>query len=344
MKPETWRRLVDLILRMSADRQRIDVHFSTGETFLNFDQAMAFLDRLRGCAAERNAKVEVQIMTNGTVATEDQLRTCLDKRIALCFSVDGPESRHDHFRRTSTGEVTHQLALENWRMYRDMVSIVPDGPGCDLYSVIAGEGRLREVAEFWREQGARRFKAVPAEPNKSLCQVDVSGWQTRRAEFLTDLEQLASSESGRLRGRSLLEEAWAPAALLDTWQRLERADAYQPCGAGYTTIGVDAKGNLYPCQAFMGFPEYIIGDVASGLAPARVADFRAARSRAQSRCEGCWARFLCRDGCCASDPKAGVAVDAWGECDFIKSSAEIAIRTYQSWRDGTQRLATQEAE
>jgi len=344
MQSDTWGSLVDLIVNMSAGQQQIDVHFSTGETFLYFDQAMAFLDRLRGRAAERNIALDTQIITNGTIATEDQLRTCLKKRISLCFSIDGPESRHDRFRRTSKGEATHQLALENWRKYREIVSSVPDGPGCDLYSVIAGESRLREVAAFWREQGAKRFKALPVEPNKMLCRLDTSGWQTRRSVFLADLEQLAFSESLCLRGRSLSEGACVPAALRDTWLQLERADTYGPCGAGYTTIGVDASGNLYPCTGFAGFSEHIIGNVTSGVAPARVAAFRAARTNAQSRCGGCWARFLCCDGCCASDPKAGVVLDAWGECEFFKSFAEIAIRTFQNWRDGLPPKAMQESE
>ena len=65
---------------------------------------------------------------------------------------------------------------------------------------------------------------------------------------------------------------------------------------------------------------------------AKVSAFRNARFAARSRCDGCWVRFICCEGCCASDPRLGVVLDAWGECTFQKSFVEIAIRTLLIWR------------
>jgi uncharacterized protein len=334
MQPETWGQLVDRILQMSDGCPKIHIDFSTGETFLHFDQAMAFLDRLRELAAPRNTAITVQIITNGTLATKEQLQACLERRITLCFSIDGPAPLHDRFRRSSNGEPTHHLAIANWRRYREMVRSIPDGPGCNLYSVIADGTSLNDVAAFWRQQGARRFKAIPADPDKRARAINTCGWQARRAGFLADLDKLASEESIRLRGRSLAGEAEGPSALVDVWRKLEQAEAYAPCGAGYTTIGVDAAGDLYPCQGFLGFTQHAIGSVKLGLDIAKVSSLRAARAAAQRRCNGCWMRFLCSEGCCASDPRTGVVIDAWGECEFQESFIEIGIRTFQSWRDG----------
>ena len=333
MQPNVWKRLAELILRMSDGQPRVHIGFATGETFLFFDEAMAFLDHLRGLAAAKQIELDVQIITNGTLVTEGHLQICLEKKIALCFSIDGPSTKHDRFRKSADGAPTHRRALENWRRYRNMVRSVPNGPGCDIYSVLAGNSRLRDVARYWRRLGAKRFKALPAEPNKTLCRIDSCGWQSRRDHFLSDIAALAFSESTRLRGRPLTQEAVVPAALMDIWRRLDRGEPYSPCGAGYQTISVDAAGCLFPCQNFVGFPDRGIGDVRSGVDAARLAAFRAARSLAASRCHGCWARFLCADGCCASDPKSGVVLDAWGECAFFQSFAEIGIRTYQDWRD-----------
>jgi uncharacterized protein len=328
MQPEVWRRLTDRMLEMSGKQRDIHLSLATGETFLHFDEAMGFLDHLRGLST---GQIDVEIITNGTVATSEQLRTCLEKKISLCFSIDGPASRHDAFRKSSDRKPTQRIAMRNWRRYRAMVDAVANGTTCQVYSVIAGEGRLRDVARFWRKRGVMRFKAIPAEPNRHLGRVELSEWETRRARYLEDLEALAFSEAKRLRGRKLAEEAAAPLGILSSWRRLNDASPYRSCGAGYSTIGVDADGTLYPCQGFFGYAERSIGDIPSGVDAAKLAEFRSARTRAEAGCSACWARFLCDGGCCAADPNAGVVIDAWKQCEFFKAHAEIAIQSHQSW-------------
>jgi uncharacterized protein len=317
---------------MSAGHRRISIELGSGETFLHFDEAMLFLDHLRCLAAARDIRIDARIITNGTLASEERLQTCLRNRISLCFSIDGPASGHDSFRKSCAGKPTHRIALQNWRRYRRLAGAVADGPGCEVYSVVAGDARLREVARFWRKQRVTRFKAIPAEPNKLPGRSGCGEWQAGRTRYLEDLEALAFSEAARLRGRDLAEEAVGPLALLDSWRRLSNSAPYRSCGAGYSAIAVDADGTIFPCQGFFGSAERSIGDVRSGVLPAKLAEFRSARSRVEAACSGCWARFLCDGGCCASDPKTGVVLDAWSECAFFQSHAEIAIRSYQDWR------------
>ena len=335
MDAETSSRLIDLIVPMSAGFEQISVQFVTGETFLYFDRAVAFLDALRERLRPQQTRVRALISTNGTLATEAQLQTCLERQISLTFSIDGESAAHDRFRKTAAGEPTHHLALKNWKRFRELIAGLPDGPSCNLYSVIAAHNRLAEVNAFWREQGVTRFKTVPVKSPGVASSASLAEAQKRQSEFLADMEQLALSESDRLRGRSLTEEAIAPAALVDFWKILSRSDSFHSCGAGYTTIGVDATGNLYPCLLFIGHDQHILGNLASGPEPAKVAAFREARARACASCSLCWARFLCHDGCCASDPATGVSVNERGECEFMRSLSEIAIRSYQHWLDGT---------
>ncbi|MGD0800632.1 MAG: SPASM domain-containing protein [Terracidiphilus sp.] len=340
MDAETSSRLVDLIAQMSSGRQQISVLFGAGETFLYFDQAIAFLDALRKKMRLQKTSVNVLIPTNGTLATEAQLQACLERHISLTFSIDGEAAGHDRFRKTAAGEPTHHIALKNWRRYREMVAGLPDGPDCNLYSVVTAKNRLAEVTAYWREQGVTSFKAVPAQPPTVASAASLAEARKFQAEFLADMEQLALSASLRLRGRPLAEVASAPSALVRQWKILSRSDSFSSCGAGYTSIGVDAVGNLYPCLLFIGHEQHILGNLSSGLEPAKVAAFREARARANAACSQCWARFLCHDGCCASDPEAGVSVNARGECEFMRSFSEIAIRSYQSWCDGRPSDAT----
>jgi uncharacterized protein len=324
--------LTDLVAAMSAGWNRVEVEFGGGETFLRFKEAMLFLDRLRRLVGEKRIRVDARILTNGTAATPEQLRECLARRISLTFSIDGPQTEHDAFRQFPDGKPTHRLALENWRRYCELVNGVADPPGCEVSAVIAGDSRLADVARFWREQGVKRFKAIPAEPSRFLGPQELEAWQTRRDRYLQDMKTLAFAEAERLRGREFESEFEGPLGILGSWRRLSRGAPYRVCGAGNSIIAVDALGNLFPCQGFAGFAQRSIGDVHSGVLPAKLQEFRATRLRVQDSCNGCWARFLCDGGCCAGDPEAGVVLDYWNGCEFTRAHAEIAIQSYLYWR------------
>jgi radical SAM protein with 4Fe4S-binding SPASM domain len=221
--------------------------------------------------------------------------------------------------------------LKNWRRYQDLIGSVPDAPESEVASVIAGGARLQDLVRFWRKQGVTRFRVVPAEPSRYMGVRRLEEWESRRKQYLEDLKVLAFSETTRLRGRDLQKEFEGPTAILSSWSRLSRAEPYRVCGAGYTYIAVDSDGALFPCQGFVGFAARSIGDVRSSVLPAKLAEFRSARLRVQSACNGCWARFLCEGGCCAGDPEAGVVLNTWKGCEFTKAHVEIAVQSYYNW-------------
>jgi uncharacterized protein len=312
MNEEIWTRLAELIAAMAPNGKRVDVEFGGGETFLRFGAS---------------------ILTNGTVATRDQLRECLERRIALSFSIDGPQVDHDAFRVFRDGRSTHHIALENWRYYRELADGVPDPPGCVVSTVVAGNSRLAAVAEFWCRQGVTRYKAIPAEPSRFLAGQELEEWNVRRARYLEDFKVLAFSEAERLRGRTLEKEFEGPLSILDPWRRLKGSAPYSMCGAGHNVIAVDALGDLFPCQGFVGFQQRSIGDVYSGVRNEELQEFRAARLAVQRSCNGCWARFLCDGGCCAGDPENGVVLDSWNGCQFTRAHVEITLASYLHWRN-----------
>jgi uncharacterized protein len=333
MPEDVWVALSHLMVRMSGGASALRLEFGTGETFLHFAQAMRFLDFSRELAADNGTQVEAAITTNGTVCTTEQLQTCLDKQISLCFSIDGPAADHDCFRRFPDGGSSHRLALENWRMYREMIT-ARGGARCTISSVVAGHTRLMEVARFWREQGVQRFRVVPADASRHLTSPTSGNLRLWRTQYLSDLENLAFAEAIRLRGRDPEAEFRGPLEILDSWRRLIHAAPYGACSAGDSMIAAGADGTLYPCQGFVGFPELGIGHVASGIHAAKLEAFRLERLRVQAACNGCWARFICDGGCCAGAPKLGIVVNKPGACEFSRAHAEIAVGSFQCLRDG----------
>ena len=342
MDEQTANRLIELLDAMSEGNDSISIQFGTGETFLHFDRAMAVIDRLHERLNKRNSRVRVLITTNGTLADEAKLQACLDRRVSLAFSIDGEAEGHNHSRQTAGGQPTHHLAIKNWGRYREMIASVPDPPVCDLNSVVTETNRLPSIVEYWKKLGVQNFKAVPAEPAMGADPSGQELFQVRRQQYLEDIARLTENECVRPPGGTLTN-AYVPSGIRAYWETLSKPTIFHPCGSGYSAVGVDAAGNLYPCQLFIGHEKYILGTVADGPDPGKVTAFREQRARASAQCAACWARFLCHDGCCATDPESGVTVNAHGECEFIRAVAEIAMRTYQAFSSASRKAPDAEA-
>ncbi len=327
MTRPVWERLSELIATSAAKGAAIQIEFGGGETFLRFDEALLFLRHLRGLSHERGAGVSAAIATNGTLPTGRQLETCVAEGIALAFSIDGPASMHDGFGFSLRGGVP-RIAMETFCEYSTLLDSTGPGMRCDVTGVVAGNGRLREAARFWREQGVNRFRAIPAEPSRYLGKQDLGLWRRRRSEYLRDLEELAFAEAARLRGRAFETEYWGPWDSSVAGSTCGTARRLSPAARAFRLLASDAAGQLFPCQGFIGSVQWSIGDVARGIDSGRLAAFRAAMRDALAPCDRCWARFLCGGGCCAGDPKAGIVLNKWEGCEFSQSLAEIAIRSY----------------
>jgi uncharacterized protein len=333
MQPELWAPLCEMVAQMSRGVSHVRLEFGTGETFLHFDGAMRFLDCFRCCTDALGIEVDPIVVTNGTTATAEQLQICLEKKISLCFSIDGPRISHDAFRKFPGGRPTHQIALKNWRHYRQLVAGMVR-PRCTTSSTVAGRTRLIDVAQFWREHGVERFRTSIVEPSRHLGSPAFDDLEHWRRQYLKDLESIALGEAKRLQGRDFEAEYRGPHEIVDAWRRLKRGASYGNCAAGISTIAVDAGGRLYPCQAFIGFPEFSIGNIHSGLHSGNLASFREQQLRARAVCNGCWARFLCSGGCSAAAPHSGVLLDVPGGCEFSRARVEIAVRSYLYWCGG----------
>ncbi|MEM3318655.1 MAG: radical SAM protein [Thermoplasmatales archaeon] len=70
------------------------------------------------------------------------------------------------------------------------------------------------------------------------------------------------------------------------------------CGTGKWMRAVDPKGNLYPCQRFVGLEEYRLGNVWEGDTNRELLnEFHNLHIYSIPVCSSCWIRHLCGGGC-----------------------------------------------
>lgn len=73
------------------------------------------------------------------------------------------------------------------------------------------------------------------------------------------------------------------------------------CGAGYEYLAVSPEGDIYPCHQFVGQPEFVMGNVFSGIENKDLASqFKDCNIFTKEECRSCWAKYFCSGGCHAN--------------------------------------------
>lgn len=335
MQPSVWKLLGKRIIESVQSGQNADVYFGSGETFVYFDEFAQFVEYLEALASERKVGLSVKVSTNGFALDRERLSWCANHRISLNFSIDGPAEIHDRCRRDRNGNPTHARIIENWKIYREYKKSLQARIPCSVRSVIHEHSRLKDVAGYWAENEVPIFDAAVQEPlpayiKSSRMRRSRDGWETRRNNYLSDYETLAMDAAKNLSIPFFLSDYAGPSSLLGHWRNLfleKRPEG--GCGAAICNLAVDIEGNLYPCDGFIAYPAWVIGNLHSGLVKNRVLGLRHERNALMAECNTCEASILCNRGCCASSPERGLVLNTEGGCDFMKKIVGISRKSYE---------------
>lgn len=318
MESDVWERFCDLALSLRGTLDVIHLNFSGGETFLYFD---AFLDGLRhwlSLCDENGVRNRITVCTNGVLLDNERLEKCADLGLELTFSIDGPAAIHDAQRRDDRGRPTHERAVNNWRRYQELLETRNSRGACDIQSVIGNEGSLGEVTRFWNEQNLAVFNAIVAEPSKFTRYCTSTEWNETRRRYLDEFKALAAAKAETLGVPHFLSDYRGPYALYSLWNRmfLNRAD-HESCQPGTAVLAIDAGGFIYPCEGFLGYPSWSIGDVWTGICDEKRRRFLDELNQVRSGCGACGVREYCDGGCVAAAPERGLVLNSEGGCEFI---------------------------
>lgn len=266
------------------------IAFYGGEPLLEYPLIQYLVQFAKEEAGKVNNPIRFGITTNGTLLSESNLYFFQEENIHLIVSIDGKSKTHDSMRKFVSGKGSFaavEKALPWLLQYRPASFIrmtVNPGTVKDLY----------ENLEFLIDKGLKNFAIAP----NIETQWDQEHWeifesQCRKIANLY-LELEASQHHVRIN------------FIDDTIKYLLRGKRpVAPCGAGKTLVGVDIKGEIYPCHRFVSSFNYQgshkFGDVWKGIDPMARLPFSRYTSEhflgCYSPCEKCPARMICGGGC-----------------------------------------------
>ena len=336
MSSGVWKRLAEAALAHVGNQRKLYFVFGSGESFLDIGGFFQFVDYTRSLAARLDVSVDISCTTNGTVTDQRDLEALADRGVGLCFSIDGPKPIHDRCRRTAEGKGSFDAAFNNWRTYNKLSRQSCLRPACNVQSVLTQHVRLQEIIDFWLEQDQRVFSCAIQLPCRFVRSYNEDRWREAQKRYLDDLRAFAMEKARVLSLPGFLSDYLGPADLYDMWKRFFMGTESAACGAGESVIAVDIRGDLYPCEAFIGAEGQSIGNLFNGIHWDRLSRFREKRHRAANFCQTCDIRIGCPKNCFGSDPLNDITRNFADGCSFARQVTAIASESYnvlaETWR------------
>lgn len=312
---ETAHRAVDLLMRDTVPKARVNLAFLGGEPLANRPVLLATTEYAADLASKRGVEISFSITTNGTLVTEEDAAFFEKHGFAVTVSVDGLREEHDRQRPFKGGSGSFNRVIERAKLLireqkRMQVSV--------RATVTPASLRLRESLEFFLGMG---FHSVGFSP--------VLRSPTGHAEFaplgLGGLLEAMVECGIEFERRVIRGERYAFSNIVNALREIHRGTHRPyPCGAGAGYFGVSADGELAACHRFVGDEDGSMGTLATGIDRDRQNRWLAERHvHFQLPCRDCWARYLCGGGCHHEVMARGRTA-----CDYIRGWLDYCLQAY----------------
>lgn len=294
MSPETARTALE---RYIARYRRIrEIKFFGGEPLMNLpaiEAACAYVSRQY--EAGRLVRLpRFKVITNGTILTEEIIRTAVQYNIQVVFSLDGPPTVHDALRYFPEKQPSCQRILQNFRRWKKSTN---GAQPCSIETtytqahIDAGWSITDVVRYFQTELGMQ-----PGQVNVSLVNLPISD-----PLHISDVPACWSGYAADLINRCRQEgDFYGDLKLMGLIYRLKhkKTAPEELCSAGKTWSAVSATGQVYPCLMFMDNPGFFMGNVQEDFFHQEayrkiVAQFQNCHPKQHSPCSTCFANRVC---------------------------------------------------
>jgi len=255
MPLDTARLIVERILHELPPR-RVTIDFHGGEPMLAYDQMLTVIRHARAIARQVDKQVDFLFQTNGSLLTEERIRTLVSHQVKFGVSIDGPARFHDALRVGEGGAPTWERVWDGIKRSRKLgfepglLAVVHDPKAyVPIFELFTGAGftgfRINYSSYIGRATEEMLFPQGRGEAfaHHYLEMVDVAYrycLEHNQAVTIADLDgqirNLISSERPFMCHRS-------------------------PCGAGNSILGFGIDGGIHACEENASLGDLRLGSI-----------------------------------------------------------------------------------
>lgn len=319
MSLETGRRALEFLCQNSGSRYQLEVDFFGGEPLMNWEVVKQLVAYGRELETKYHKKFRFTLTTNGVLLNDD-IQDFLNAEMSnVVLSLDGRKATNDQVRKTLNDQSSYDVIVPKFQRF---VERRGEGQYYVRGTFTAHELAFSQDVLHLRELGFRELSMEPvvATPDQPYALTD-----KHLPELLLEYERLAD-EMLKRHGTDddfrffhfEINLAGGPCAV-------KKASG---CGAGIEYLAITPSGELYPCHQFVGQPEFLLGDLTSGITyPERRNQFDYLSVFDKPACQSCWAKYYCSGGCHANayNFNADLSEPYQLACQLERKRVELAI-------------------
>jgi len=322
MASETAELIINFIFDHAPAGERIEIGLFGGEPLLYFDKVQSITEIIERHPSFDSRKVELSLVTNGTLCSDQILAFLGEHDIALCVSCDGPPQIQDQSRHFADNRRSSHLVEKTIIRGLEALPLV-------LVNAVYHPGTLKCLPEIVQYLTGLGVKDIYLSPDFS------AHWTKEDAELLPALygaianvyvQQYISGEPCFI---NLIEGKIA--AILNHGYRAE-----ERCMMGRMEFAFSPDGGIYPCERLVGpsgdMKAHRIGHVESGIISLSKCHKTNAAATPESPCKTCGVRDYCMNWCGCSNFFSSGSYDRVGPflCASERAMIEAALYAFET--------------
>lgn len=319
MSKEVAKEAIDFLLKNSGSHYNLDIDFFGGEPLMNLDVVKYTVDYARSKESEYNKHFNFTFTTNGLLLNDENIDYLNENMKNLVLSLDGRREKHDHFRKTLSGDGSFDLVVPK---FQKLVEKRGDKEYYMRGTYTANNLDFTEDIKNYLDLG---FKRTSLEPVVGSPDSDYALTDDHLPILFDQYEKLADMMMEAIDND---DKFIFYHYMIDLENGPCIHKRLSGCGSGTEYMAVTPTGDLYPCHQFVGNEDFIIGNIYDGVKNDELVDeFKTCNCYSKSECRDCWANMYCSGGCAANNYNATGDLNHTHEysCKLFRKRIEMAL-------------------
>lgn len=297
MESPTLKRILERVYKeYFADYKIIKIDFvSGGEPLINFNiikETVQICNVLNEFTGKEN---EMFVCTNATLLNEEILDFFSNSNIKLGISIDGLKQVHDYNRIYKDGTGTYN-DVKKW------IDRIVNSPSLSnktrdflILTVVSNRtDSIVDILKDYKKLGISniQFKICRGNNEEALCEANLKHFEQLYDELNVFLMNQISNGNFEYLYMILNDNDYYGKII----RRLVLGDrSIRRCQVGRNKLCFTANGDIYPCDSFVGYDKYKIGNVY--LNDTVINPLKDLNFKSSCACNNCWARYICSGDC-----------------------------------------------
>lgn len=309
MSKKILKKAIDFLLK---DRKNCHLTFFGGEPLLCKGLIEFGIGYANKIAREKRVYISYSIVTNGT-KLDDKIISILNKNdVNIVYSFDGNKYSQNKYRPFASGANSYETVINN---LKKLINTRKDQRyGHVIVRPTITSDTIKLLEEIYNELvqiGCKEisFSLVSAKENEDFA-IKSEDLDKLRYEYGKMIDNYYDELSNGHSYNKFFEAIVA---------RIEKNSINKEfCDCGKRYMAIDANGNIYPCEGFIGIKEFKIGNIVCD----NINDiWKKPQTVDENKdCKVCWARYLCGGSCYH---------EAWMRTGMVNGRDKIVCETYK---------------